>query len=130
MHLLELLGYPVDETSGQSSSSSLGAGGAAATDGTVLMEVMGIREEIESAGSDAELKPLFDANLQRIERTCRALGAAFEAQDMKKAWQLTVELQYWNRIDETLREKMDSLESPRNGRLLSIQYSVFGQMGK
>jgi molecular chaperone HscB len=75
-----------------------------------LMLVMELGELIESASTDVELKPYFDANQQRIRETCQKLEQAFEASDLKRAGALVSELKYWNRIDETLRGKMHSLE--------------------
>jgi Fe-S protein assembly co-chaperone HscB len=95
MHLLELLGYPLQEVANELHEE-------------FLLEIMELRHDIEAAATDAE--PLFDANLQRIAETCRMLHSALEAQNVDAAWKLTGELQYWNRIDETLREKMESLE--------------------
>jgi molecular chaperone HscB len=98
IHLLEILGYPLKEEANEVQEE-------------FLMEIMELRHEIEAADTDVELKPLFDANLQRIAETCRVLHSALEAQNVDAAWKLAGELQYWNRIDETLREKMDSLEA-------------------
>ena len=95
-HLLELLGFPIE--------------GTGTLSGDFLAQIMRVREEIDAARSDVEMKPLFDANVRRIDQTCRDLEAAFQTKDMNKALQLTAELQYWNRIDETLRDKMESLE--------------------
>jgi molecular chaperone HscB len=102
-HLLQVLGHPMDEDAAVGSMQLVGD--------AFLMEIMRIREDIENAATDdAALKPLLDQNLQRIEETCHKLDVAFEAQNMPEALQLTAQLQYWNRIDETLREAMDSLE--------------------
>jgi molecular chaperone HscB len=75
-----------------------------------LMLIMELGELIESACTDVELKPYFDANQKRIRETCQKLEQAFEESDLKRAGALVTELKYWNRIDETLRGKMGSLE--------------------
>jgi Fe-S protein assembly co-chaperone HscB len=97
-HLLEILGYPLKEEANEVHED-------------FLMEIMELRHEIEAADTDVELRPLFDANLQRIAETCQLLHTAFETHNVDTAWKLAGELQYWNRIDETLREKMESLDA-------------------
>ena len=75
------------------------------------MDVMMHREEIDDARHDQnELKRLFDQNAARIADCCRQLEALFAARDFSAARTCTAQLQYWNRIDETLREALDSLE--------------------
>jgi DnaJ-domain-containing protein 1 len=75
-----------------------------------LMRVMQIREDIESAASDQELKPLLAANEKAMEETLTQLQDALNADDMDEAVKFTAQLQYWNRIAETLREKMECRE--------------------
>jgi molecular chaperone HscB len=101
-HLLNLLGGP--------SISSDIADETIQPPQEFLMLVMELGEMIDSVYSDEELKPFFEANRKRIEHTCERLGLAFAIPDLKKAAELTTELNYWNRIDETLRGKMESLE--------------------
>ena len=98
-HLLELLGHPMEESA---------TGELVGPD--FLMDIMEIRQDIENITDDKALRPLYESNKTRIDETCHQLTAAFEAKDMDKALQLTAQLQYWNRIHETLREKMDSME--------------------
>ncbi len=75
-----------------------------------LLEVMDLQESIHELDSDEELKPYFDENMQRITDTCEQLQKAFEASNIEEFQYLTMKLKYWTRIDETLRNKMTSLE--------------------
>lgn len=100
-HLLDLLGHSMTK---EGSEEQMPVGMA------FLTEIMQIRQAVDSVDTDAQLKPLLDQNALRIKETCKQLAAAFEASDMPLAMQLTAHLQYWNRIDETLRDKMGSLE--------------------
>jgi molecular chaperone HscB len=97
--LLQLLGYPIDE----SSNTSL-------VGGDFLMLIMELREAVDEANSDAELRPLWKENEVRIDETCLGIGQAIDAGNLEQARKLTAQLQYWNRIDETIREKMDQLD--------------------
>ena len=100
-HLMALRGKPMDENLSQQVVGM-----------DFLMQVMEIREEIENvtAGSDDELRTLLDQNAQRMQETCRAFEEALENDDLDSALRYTARLQYWNRVTETIREKMDSFE--------------------
>ena len=73
----------------------------------LLMEVMEIREEIDETDSEEGLKSLLEENTKKIEDVCNQLAGAFSTEDLDLALELTVKLQYYNRIDETIRAKMD-----------------------
>lgn len=75
-----------------------------------LLEVMEIQESIHELDTDADLKPYFDTNAQRIDETCERLQEAFETSNIIEFQNLAIKLKYWTRIDETLRNKMSSLE--------------------
>ena len=118
VHLLELLGNPILE----------GEGRSGLVDMEFLARVMEIREQIDSilrgaedeeddgsdsnhqeAAIDEALKPLLYENKQRLEETCHDLEQAFQQNDLEQARKLTGHLQYWNRIDETIRERIRNL---------------------
>jgi molecular chaperone HscB len=107
-HLLKILGHPLEEeatteTTTQQQPQLVGA--------CFLMDVMMHREEIDEARHDQkELKRLFDQNAVRMADCCRQLAESFASRDLPAARTGTAQLQYWNRIDETLREALDSLE--------------------
>jgi len=107
-HLLELLGHPLKEDEAQqqqTASSSSPLVGAC-----FLMDVMLTREEIEEAAADknqAALEKLHKTNAARMRECYDHLDAAFGARDFDAARKWTAQLQYWNRIDERLREAMD-----------------------
>lgn len=93
----------------------------------VLMEIMELREAIDEAETDAELKVLLDENTVRmddfyqqlskafLEYTTATTGAGADAgvhegdsePNLDKALECTVMLQYYSRIDETIRDKME-----------------------
>lgn len=75
-----------------------------------LLEVMDIQELIHELDTDEDLKPYFDTNVQRIHETCERLQEAFETSNIIEFQNLAIKLKYWTRIDETLRNKMSSLE--------------------
>lgn len=101
MHLLELLGHAVDESS---------SGDLVGPD--FLMEIMEAREDIDgiSDGADEQLQPLLEENKQRMENIALDLDQAVQEKDLETAARLTARLQYLNRLEETIREKMDTIE--------------------
>jgi len=99
VHLLEVLGHPMME---KASGELVGT--------EFLMYIMEIRESIQLADDDRVLKRMQLENQQRMDETCDELASAFEAQNYEKALELTARLQYWHRIDETIREKVTSVD--------------------
>lgn len=98
VHLLELLGAPLDE---ETSSDVLGAG--------FLMEVMEAREELEEAAGAEDaprLQALRDANRDAVGALHAALGPAFAGGDLEQARALTARLQYLQRIEAEIRERL------------------------
>lgn len=97
VHLLELMGRPLEEAA---SSEVVGM--------EFLMEIMELREEIAETTEEADLERLIDDNQARMDAVGVKLATAFENADtLDDALQLTAQLQYWNRIDETLQEKTE-----------------------
>ena len=79
----------------------------------LLMEVMELREEIDSASNDAEvLRTLLGQNERRVEDAVRLLGRAFDENggDMDEARKLTAQLQYWKRIEEKIVDKLSTVK--------------------
>lgn len=79
----------------------------------LLMEVMEIREEIDSASHDAEvLRTLLGQNERRVENTAQLLGRAFDEDggDMDAARRSTAQLQYWKRIEEKIVDKLSTVK--------------------
>mmetsp|Transcript_7221 Transcript_7221/g.10879 ORF Transcript_7221/g.10879 Transcript_7221/m.10879 type:complete len:229 (+) Transcript_7221:127-813(+) len=100
LHLLELNGHGLEDTDGMSID-----GDVVGMD--VLMLVMEVRELVEEQKSDkTKLQALMQENEKRIEDTTAKLKEAFERDDMVEAKQLVATLQYWNRIHETITEKL------------------------
>lgn len=100
-HLMTLRGKPMTETASQEIVGT-----------EFLMQIMEIREAVENvmAGSDDELKALLQENEARIADTCREFEQALDHGNLDNALQQTARLQYWNRVSETIKEKMESFE--------------------
>lgn len=72
-----------------------------------LLQIMELRELVDDSTDDVpKLKQLLEENKQRIDQTMKELSGAFENKNFKDATRLTATLQYWNRIHETIKEKM------------------------
>ena len=103
-HLMELLGRPMEEaSSGQLVGSEF------------LLEIMQLREMVDELGDgsddrDRELKEQWSQNQARTEETCEQLDEAIQAKDLDKALELTARLQYWNRVEETIRGKIKNVD--------------------
>lgn len=98
-HLLQKLGIPLEE---HTNTSVVGA--------CFLMDIMLKREEIETANQDqGKLKSMFESNNQQLKLCCQQLEQAFAKNNYDQARKLTAQLQYWNRIDEKLRDVLDTL---------------------
>eukprot|EP00956_Cyclotella_meneghiniana_P042196 scaffold248391_cov70-Cyclotella_meneghiniana.AAC.4 len=69
------------------------------------MEIMEIRETIENSKTDAELRPILEECRHKQNSLCEQLTASFD-DDIHKTRHLTACLQYWNRIEETILEKI------------------------
>lgn len=100
VHLLEVLGQPMldEAANGELVGSEF------------LMYIMEVRESISLTDDDRILKQMLDENRIRNEQTCNDLANAFAQHDYRKALELTAQLQYWHRIDETIRDKIDHID--------------------
>lgn len=106
-HLLELVGRPMeDETT--NSASLVGP--------EFLMHVMEWRETIDSipgakdSERDEEASRELEGHLSRAqeetEEVLKQLDEAFRQRNLDRALELSAQLQYWNRIEETIVEKL------------------------
>jgi len=98
LHLLELHGTPIEEVNDQS-----------IVDHAFLFEVMEIREQIEDASSDEELRPILQLSLAKKDEVIDQLAEAFRYGRIDDAKRYTAKLQYWARIEETIVDKMTSV---------------------
>lgn len=100
IHLLEVLGKSVldEAANGQLVGSEF------------LMYIMEIREEIQLTNEDRTLKRMLLENKQRQDQTCDELSQAFESEQYQIALELTARLQYYHRIDETIRDKIQHID--------------------
>jgi len=97
LHLLKLEGTPMEDTI---SGDIVGQ--------EFLMMVMELREEVDLATqNDEDLKSIRDDNNKRIREVCHEIGIAFDGNDLDEAKRLTAMLQYWNKIEEEILEKID-----------------------
>jgi len=71
-------------------------------DPELLMEVLDMREEIEAAEDEEDLRPLKEVNDAKIEASVKILEDAFRADDMDVATEEAVKLRYWINIKESL----------------------------
>lgn len=71
-----------------------------------LMEIMELRETIDETSTDDELKLLLNDNDSKIKALSTELSESFQSGDLDTALKLTAMMQYWTRVDETIREKM------------------------
>ncbi|KAG0325798.1 hypothetical protein BG004_003114, partial [Podila humilis] len=92
-YLLELAQVPIHE------SESL-------DDPELLMEVMEARELLEDAQTEDEVQDLKTQNDTRIKDTVQGLSQAFNKtpMDLEKAKELAIQLQYWIRIQNVIRD--------------------------
>ena len=112
MHLLKIMKYDPNDSSSHDVNDDDDDHSKHLTDPSkdFLLEVMDLQEMIHELDTDEHLKPYFDDNMQRIHDTCEQLQKAFETSNIKEFQNLTIKLKYWTRIDETLRNKMTTLE--------------------
>jgi molecular chaperone HscB len=99
VHMLGLYGKSIVEESSMNSGMPLGM--------EFLVQIMEIREVIESTTDDDRLVEMLQENRNRMDAVCVQLTKAFDAHELDNAVRLTQELQYWNRIEETLRQKIE-----------------------
>lgn len=99
-HIMALRGKPMTETLSQQVVGM-----------DFLMEIMEIREVVDNVadGSDQELHKLLAENEHRLDATCEELEKALKHGDLDDALKHTARLQYWNRVIETIREKMENV---------------------
>lgn len=105
-HLLELVGFPIDERSGE----------AKLVGPEFLMLVMETREVIDAipsvfeCGGDEGVIEQLESHLaeakKEMDKLLQELDLVMEQDDFDKARQLAAQLQYWNRIEETIVEKL------------------------
>jgi len=96
LHLLELRGAAIGE-----SDSSI-------VDSELLLEIMEVREHVDCASSDDELRPLLKSCQKQNSELCEELAKSFQEDRLDDAKYQAAKLQYWNRIEETIMEKISS----------------------
>ena len=71
---------------------------------------MEAREEIEHASSDEELRPLLIILSRETNKTMQRVGKVISEKRIDDAKYQAAKLQYLNRIEETIMEKISSVE--------------------
>lgn len=94
-HMLELYGAPLTEETGPG-----------AVDGLFLMRVMEMREAIEDAKSRAQLEQMRAENSMEMASIGNDLARAFVDNDLDNARRLVAALQYVQRIDKEIEERL------------------------
>ncbi|GJJ70146.1 molecular chaperone HscB [Entomortierella parvispora] len=90
-YMLDLLGAPIHETEKLQESE-------------LLMEVMEARELLEDAETEEQVEDLKSVNDARIKETVTGLSKAFKDMDLAEAKTLSIQLQYWIRIQNVIRD--------------------------
>jgi Fe-S protein assembly co-chaperone HscB len=70
------------------------------------IHVMELREEIEMARLEEDVKRLIDQNMERKTDVIQKLDQAFSNQNYNQAQRLVAELKYWETCEEILRGKV------------------------
>ena len=78
-------------------------------DNNLLLEIMEVREEVEHASSDEELRPILKSCQKQQSELCKELEKSFHEEHIDDAKYQTAKLQYWNRIEETIMDKIKSV---------------------
>jgi len=76
----------------------------------LLMKIVMVREEVDNASTDEELRPILQSCREEQDEICEKLAVSFRKERMEDAKYLTAELQYWKRVEETIIEKMQSVD--------------------
>jgi molecular chaperone HscB len=92
LHLLELVNSTIDATNLN-------------LDQEFYLHVMDLREEIEMARLEEDVKRLHDQNMERKTDVIQKLNNAFYNQNYNQAQRLVAELKYWETCEEILRGK-------------------------
>ncbi|KIW07944.1 Fe-S protein assembly co-chaperone HscB [Verruconis gallopava] len=104
-YLLSLKG----DNSSTDDAAKLGEG---ADDQTLLMEVLELREQIEEAETEEEIRKIKEENDVRIADSVKVLEEAFKKDDVAEAAKEAVKLRYWVNIDETLHAWEEGKPAP------------------
>ena len=80
-------------------------------DNNLLMEIMEAREEVDNASTDEELRPLLQSCQKQQTELCNEIAKSFQEEsiDLDAAKYQVAKLQYLNRIEETIMEKISSV---------------------
>jgi molecular chaperone HscB len=86
--------------------------GGAADDQQLLMEVLELREQIEEAETEDQIKEIKKENDVRIEESVKVLEEAFQHDKLAEAGKEAVRLRYWINVDETLHAWEEGKPAP------------------
>lgn len=95
VHLLELVQKQSPHTTATTS-----------LDQEFYKNIMDLREEIEMASQDEDIRRLLKENKERKMDTLQKLTQAFSNQNYDQAQRLVAELRYWETCEEILQDKL------------------------
>lgn len=114
LHWLELKGSPLGEDSGNDEEGISFTNQQDLVGMEFLMEIMEWREAIEDAGSDQAKLEAIGTETQVLHQSCEQALAdlidgsnGMDSATLQDARQLTAQLQYWNRLERTLKEQRE-----------------------
>lgn len=96
------------ELEGNAVLSEDAGGGGKISDPSFLMEIMDLRETIESCTSQADLKLIGVRNQERIQSALGLVEKHYAAQDIDALASEAVKLQYFTKIEEEIEEARNS----------------------
>ncbi|XP_071096612.1 iron-sulfur cluster co-chaperone protein HscB-like isoform X1 [Haliotis cracherodii] len=92
LYMLELCGYPIEESTGD-------------VDPDFLMDIMEMNERLDEAGSDEEVRDIEEEVTALIQNIIKDISSAFKEEDLNLAKKLMIRYQYFGNIDDKVRER-------------------------
>lgn len=120
-HLLELLGRSINPDNSNNNNNSPAP--STLVGPAFLLHIMELREEIDGLIEDLQraksisttststamksLQNLMEETKEQIQTITKDLDQAFEGDDLDRAMELSAQLQYWKRIQDTIQEHLE-----------------------
>lgn len=92
LYMLELCGYPIEESTGD-------------VDPDFLMDIMEMNERLDEARSDEEVRDIEEEVTALIQNIIKDISSAFKEEDLDLAKKLMIRYQYFGNIDDKVRER-------------------------
>lgn len=71
---------------------------------SILHKIMTIHENLTAIKDEADRAKMLETNKENIRRVENALGEAYSNNDWENTARLTIELQYWENLDKSIRD--------------------------